>query len=146
MATSQNTKDSLFDQNAPLSLRTLPAETRNRIIQEAIFEGKENIAIHISEAGKIVLPQIMVVSRQIYEEAHGYINAALGDPNTIFESIIKDDDSRSVFNALSRISQQTGIKYDDLVARCYVSFVEHPNSRVRLGNLIQRMVGVDDIA
>ncbi|KAL5402051.1 hypothetical protein PMIN06_008654 [Paraphaeosphaeria minitans] len=132
MSFFQNSIDSLFEENVPSPLYLLPAELRNMICHEAIFEGAKNITISISETGKITLPTLMAVSKQIHSETYGYIVAALREPATIFEAKVRNYDTKPLLATIKRISQQTGIAQSELVARTQVRFV----GAVDMGNLL----------
>lgn len=124
MSFLQNSLDSLFEENIPSPLYLLPAEIRNSIFQEVLFESiNSTLAIKISETGKIILPPLMAVSKQIYTETYGYIASALRNPTTKFEATVRSYDARPLFATMKRISQQTGICEGELVARTQVQFV-----------------------
>jgi hypothetical protein len=124
MSFFQNSIDSLFEENVPSPLYIFPAEIRNDICQQVVFNGKKTITtIKISETGKIILPPLMAVSKKIYQETYGYIAAALENPSTIFEATVRGYNSRPLIATIKRISQQTGMTQSDLVARTHVHFV-----------------------
>ncbi|KAL5372440.1 hypothetical protein DPSP01_013500 [Paraphaeosphaeria sporulosa] len=128
----QNSIDSLFEENVPSPLYLLPAEIRNMICHEVIFDGTKTLTISLSETGKIILPPLMAVSKQIHSETYGYIVAALRDPATIFEAKVRNYDAKPLLATIKRISQQTGIAQSELVARTQVGFV----GTVDMGNLL----------
>jgi hypothetical protein len=125
MSFFQNSIDSLFEENVPSPLYILPAEIRNYICGEIVSDGgkKTFTTIEISETGKIIVPTLMVVSKQIYQETYGYIAAALKNPSTIFEAKVRSYNAKPLVATIKRISQQTGIAQSELVARTHVRFV-----------------------
>lgn len=137
MSFFQNSIDSLFEENVPSPLYILPAELRNQICREVVFDGKNTVSISISETGEIILPSLMVVSKQIYNETYGYISAALQNPSTILEATVRKYNAKPLFATIKRISQQTGISHSELAARTHVRFV----GEVDMGNLLAWVQG-----
>ena len=137
MSIFKNSIDSLFEENVPSPLYLLPAEIRNSIFKEAIFNGKTALTIEISETGKIILPPLMAVSKQIHNETYGYIATALQNPSTKFEAKVRSYDAKPLLATLQRISQQTGILQSELVARTQVRFV----GDVNMGQLLMWIQG-----
>ncbi|KAJ4346827.1 uncharacterized protein N0V89_010759 [Didymosphaeria variabile] len=123
MSFLQNSIDSLFEENVPSPLYLLPAEIRNNIFKEAVFDGKAALTIEINETGKIIFPPLMAVSKQIHNETYGYIAAALRNPATKFEAKVRGYDAKPLLATIQRISQQTGSAQSELVARTHVRFV-----------------------
>ncbi|KAF2448881.1 hypothetical protein P171DRAFT_518326 [Karstenula rhodostoma CBS 690.94] len=132
MSFFQNSIDSLFEEDVPSPLYLLPAEIRNIICHDVISDGSKAFTISIAETGKIILPPLMAVSKQIYSETYGYIAAALRNPSTIFEATVRNYDQKPLLTTIKRISQQTGIAQSELVERTHVRFV----GGVNMGNLL----------
>ncbi|KAL1593790.1 hypothetical protein SLS60_010522 [Paraconiothyrium brasiliense] len=123
MSFLQNSIDSLFEENVPSPLYLLPAEIRNSVFRETIFDDKAALTIEISETGEIIMPPLMAVSKQIHDETYGYVAAALRDPATKFEGKVRGYDAKPLLATIQRISRQTGIAQRELVARTHVRFV-----------------------
>lgn len=125
MSVQKTTLDYHSDECNVSRLLKLPSEIRNYILREAIFNGEEAITININDMGNIVLPRIMIVSKQILHETYGYIDAALEASTTRFKAQIRDYDPHPLFATIVRLSQQTGFPQNHLIDRTHVKFVGH---------------------
>lgn len=123
MSIFQNAIDALFEEDVSSPVYLMPAEIRNMICHSAIFSINDLSTISISETGKIVLPGLMAVSKQLHAETYGYINAALANPATKFEARVRNYNAKPLIATIQRIAQQTGFWQSDLVARTKVNFV-----------------------